>query len=176
MEEPADREKQAGPAWVACHTYSDQLTSIGFTYEHERWALTMEGTAWRYILCACSCVPECVRVLGMPEAKWRGRRRASANIHKAQQAAALMSPEAMRQKRGEVYACNTQQHPEKGPTSRGKSMQHAFTSPQLPKPQPLPPIQPTAHQLPSKPTFTIQAAVHPRKESILNPTGLALLL
>lgn len=53
-------------------------------------------------------------------------------------------------------------------------MQHAFGSLLLSKPQLFPPTHSTAPQFPSKPTFTIQAAVQPRKESILNPTGLIL--
>lgn len=64
MEKPADRTKQAGPAGAACRFYPDQLASIGFTYEHERWALTMASTAvrWRWgcvrarvFLSVCEC-------------------------------------------------------------------------------------------------------------------------
>lgn len=55
-------------------------------------------------------------------------------------------------------------------------MQHALTSLPLSKPQLFPTTQPITPPTSSKPTFTIQAAVHPRKESILNPTGLILRL
>lgn len=64
MEKPADRTKQARPARVACRSYLGQLTSIRFTYEHERWALTMASTAvrWRWncvralvFLSVCEC-------------------------------------------------------------------------------------------------------------------------
>ncbi|KAK9540889.1 hypothetical protein VZT92_003309 [Zoarces viviparus] len=76
MEKPADRTKQVGPNWGRLPFLSDQLASIGFTYEHERWALTIgkHGSTMAMVgLCACSCVPECVRVSGMPKAKCCGR-------------------------------------------------------------------------------------------------------
>lgn len=64
MEKPADRTEQARPAGVACRSYLDQLTSIRFTHEHERWALTMASTVvrWRWscvralvFLSVCKC-------------------------------------------------------------------------------------------------------------------------
>lgn len=69
MEKPADRTKHAGLAGAACRSYPNQLASIGFTYEHERWALKMASTAvrWRWG-CVRARVPECVRVSGMPKA------------------------------------------------------------------------------------------------------------
>lgn len=84
-----------------------------------------------------------------------------------------MSLEAMQQKGQGLHA--TENKAQKNPTN-ADDMQHAFTSLQLSKPRLFPPTQPTTHRLPFKPTFTVQAVVHSRKESILNPTGLALLL
>lgn len=45
MEKPGDRTKQAGPAGAACRSYPIHLASIGYTSEHERWALKIASTA-----------------------------------------------------------------------------------------------------------------------------------
>ena len=117
-------------------------------------------------LCTCLYVPDCVRVSGMPKAKC-----AAGEGHRPTSTAAGLI--AMRQKVRRLHA-TPHDIPRKISHKCGQIMQHAFTSLQLSKPQLFPPTQPTNAQLPSRPTFTIQAAVHPHKESILNPTGLIL--
>lgn len=121
----------------------------------------------------------------MPKAKCaagRGHRPTSTALGRQQagRQAGSMSPIAMRH-RARGVACNITQHntthpSRKIPQTQTQSMQHAFTSLPLSKPQLFPPTQPTTPHFPSKPTFTIQAAVHPRKESILNLIGLILLI
>lgn len=61
MEKPVDRTKQAIPAGAACRSYPIQLASIGYTSEHEHWALMIASMAvqWRWG-CARARVPECV--------------------------------------------------------------------------------------------------------------------
>lgn len=89
--------------------------------------------------------------------------------------AGSMSPIAMRQRVQGSHA--TQHPPRKIPQTRthkacSMPLLHShYLSPNSSQlPSPLPP------GLPSKPTFTIQVAVHPHKESILNPFGLILLI
>lgn len=173
MEKPADRTEQARPAGVACRSYLDQLTSIRFTYEHERWALTMASTVvrWRWSCVRALVYPECVQVLGMPKAKCaagRGHRPTSTALDR-QQAGRLDVAHSHATKR---ISCNT---PSKNPTNPDTAcnmhlLHSHYLSPNSSHPAHYSPL------LPLKPTFTIQAAVHPRKESILNPIGLILLI
>lgn len=131
MENPGDRTKQARPAGAACCSYHNQLASIGFTYEHERWALTIASTAvrWRWG-CVRARVSECVWVSGMPKAKYAaggGHRPTSTALGRQQ--AGSMSPIAMRQRLWAMHATPHNTPPKKTPTYPDKqSMQHALTS------------------------------------------------
>ena len=139
MENPGDRTKQARPAGAACCSYHNQLASIGFTYEHERWALTIASTAirWRWG-CVRARVPECVWVSGMPKAKCAaggGHRPTSTAL--GRQAGRL---DVAHSHATEIVsnACNTTQQPppKKTPTHPDKqSMQHALTSLSLSNPK-----------------------------------------
>ena len=175
MEKPADRTKQAGPPGAACRFYP----GVHRIYRRT-WALgTHDGKHvvwWRwgcvYVL-VCSWV--CASV-GHAQSRVCGRQRASANIHSARQAADRLESRATP---SAGIACDNTPARNKIPQTQTQSMQHAFTSLPLSKPQLFPPAHPTTTtppQFPSKPTFTIQAAVHPRKESILNLIGLILLI
>lgn len=118
MEKPVDRTKQAGPAGAACRSYPDQMASIGFTYEHERWALTMASTVvrWRWV-CTCSCVPECVQVSGMPKAmcaEGRGHQPTSTALGR-QQAGRLHVAHSHATQSARIACNNTRHTPSKIP-------------------------------------------------------------
>lgn len=174
MEKPADRTEQARPAGVACRSYLDQLTSIRFTYEHERWALTMASTVvrWRWscvralvFLSVCKCWACPKPSVQQAEGIGQHPQRSTGN----RQAGRLDVAHSHATKR---ISCNT---PSKNPTNPDTAcnmhlLHSHYLSPNSSHPAHYSPL------LPLKPTFTIQAAVHPRKESILNPIGLILLI
>lgn len=172
MEKPRDRTRQGGQLWVACRTYPDQFTSIRFTHEHERWALTMVSTAWQsgcvhasVFLSVCEC-----RACPKPRVQaGEGHRPTSTALNRQQ---AWYHPWPCDKKCKNCMQHHTRSR-RKIPlmrTNKACSMLY-FTKPRL-----LPSTQPTTPQLRSKPTFTIRAAVHPHKESILSPTGLIIVI
>lgn len=125
------------------------------------------------------CVPECAQVLGMPKAKCeegRGHQPTSTALGR-QQAGRLHVAHSHATESARIACNNNTQHTlSKIPKTWShrtcnmplvRSHHLSRNSSQLPTPLP---------RFPSKPTFTKQAAVQPRKESILDPTRLIILI